>query len=557
MLESLHIENMAVIERLDVELSNGLTVITGETGSGKSVMLSALTFLLGGKPARELLRSGAEQGLVSAVFSNPGEACVLYLREAGFDCAEELMLQRTLSADGKSKCHLNGRAIPQAMLRELASHLVSMHAQNDNQRLLLSSVQHKILDTLALEKTALTSYRAAYQAFLATKEQIERLRRDMTEAARLAAVLRFQIGEIDAAHLRPGEEEELEQKRRKLQHAERIAKHADFTYRALYGNEKGNALLLVDRAAGALQQLAQILPEVSEAAERLLNIHYEIEDIANLARDLCEDTDGDPTAALNRVEGRLDTISKLRKKYGEDISAVLEFRRRSAEQLELLEHSEEKIGALEARYEAQKKELAALCDSLHEARTRAANELGERVMAQLSFLDMAGVLFAIRVTPTGEFGPDGADLIEFCISTSKGAPLAPLSRIASGGELARVMLAIKSVLNDTDQVATAVFDEVDTGISGKTSRKIGMKLAGIAKRTQVLCVTHSAQIASLAHTHLKITKTVGEGLAASSVSVLDEQGRIDEVARILGGLQVTKAQVEAAKDMIKEGRACQ
>ena len=555
MLDSLHIENIAVIRALDVDFSAGLSAITGETGAGKSVMLDAIAFLLGAKSTRELLRNGTQCGEVSAVFSDVGPACTSFLEQAGMPVQDELMLQRTLSADGKSKCRLNGRAVPLSLLRELSGYLVSIHAQNDNQMLLKSDVQHKILDSTAALGEDLETYRVCYQARKETENQLRSLHRDSTEKARLADILRFQIAEIDAAKLKVGEEEALLQKRAKLQNAEKIAKQSEFVYRVLYASEKASAALILERAAAAMQSLSSAVPEAATAAEKLLNMRYEVEDIANTARDMAEGTEGDPTEALNRVEGRLDTITKLRRKYGEDETAILAFREESFARLSALENSDEVKKELEGRYRAQTKELRAIADRLHTARVAAAEKLSEAVLRELAFLDMPSVRFAVSVDPAKEFDQNGADTVEFLIATNPGEPLLPLSRIASGGELARIMLALKSVLNDRDGVTTAVFDEVDTGISGKTSRKIGIKLAEIGKHTQVLCVTHSAQIASLATTHYKIVKNVENGSACSTVTALDDGARVEEVARILGGLYVTDAQMAAARDMIEEGRA--
>ena len=555
MLDSLHIENIAVIRLLDVDFSTGLCAITGETGAGKSVMLDAVAFLLGARPAKDLLRNGAEQGEVSAVFSNIGAPCEQFLEESGFPCTGELMLQRTLSLEGKSKCRLNGRAIPLTLLRELAGYLVSIHGQNDNQMLLKPAVQHQVLDSMASIGQELAEYRTVYDERKKTLAALTTIRKDSAETARLADVLRFQIAEIDAAKLKDGEEELLLQKRDKLQNAEKIAKQSSFVYRALYASEKGSASLILERAAQAMQQLSAVIPQAKEAADKLIGMRYEVEDIANFARDLSEDAEGDPTAALNRVEERLDTIVKLRRKYGEDVKAILAFRAAAAARLEGLGNVEDRIDELERICKQQSAVLKELAKKLHAARTIAAHELARAVLSELSFLDMPFVRFEVSVRECEDFGPLGADEIEFLIATNPGDPLSPLARIASGGELARIMLALKSVLNDRDGVSCAVFDEVDTGISGKTSRKIGIKLAEIGQRTQVLCVTHSAQIASLATTHYKIVKNVENGSAESSVFPLDDEGRVAEVARILGGLCVTQAQSAAARDMIEEGRA--
>lgn len=555
MLSSLHIENIAVIRSLDVDFTAGLCAITGETGAGKSVMLDALGFLLGGRAARDLLRNGTAEGEVSALFTEIGEEVAAHLREAGVEAGDEILLQRTLSADGRSKCRLNGRAVPLTLLRELAGRLVSIHGQNDNQMLLKGEVQHKILDDTAALAGELVAYRAIYHARKQTLAELANLQRDSAEAARLADILRFQIAEIDAAKLKVGEEEALLQKRVKLQNAEKISKQSEFVYRVLYGSEKASASLILERAAQAMQSLSGAVPEAADAAKKLLEMRYEVEDIAERAHDLADGTDGDPTEALNRVEGRLDTITKLRRKYGENESAILAFRTEAVKRLNALDNADGERETLEKKFHAQTKEMREIADRLHTARVRAAEALSGKVLAELSFLDMPSVRFAVSVTPISDFDVNGADAVEFLIATNPGEPLLPLSRIASGGELARVMLAVKSVLNDRDGVASAVFDEVDTGISGKTSRKIGIKLAEIGKHTQVLCVTHSAQIASLATTHYKIVKSVENGAAESTVYPLDEQGRVCEVARILGGLKITEAQIAAAGDMIEEGKA--
>ena len=555
MLTSLHIENIAVIRSLDVDFTDGLCVITGETGAGKSVMLDALGFLLGGRAARDLLRNGTSQGEVSALFTDLGEEVSAYLAEIGARADGELLLQRTLTADGKTKCRLNGRAVPLTLLRELAGRLVSIHGQNDNQMLLRNEVQHSILDGTAALDGTLTAYRAVYQARKATIAELKSLQRDSAEQQRLVDILRFQIAEIDAAKLKVGEVVALLQTRTKLQNAEKISKQSEFVYRVLYGSEKASASLILERAAQAMQSLCNAVPEAETAAKKLLEMRYEVEDIANTARDLAEGTEGDPTEALNRVEGRLDTITKLRRKYGEDEKAILAFRAEAAKRLASLENADGAREELEKTLRAQTKELREIADRMHTARVSAAEALAKNVLAELAFLDMPSVRFAVSVTDQGEFDANGADLVEFLIATNPGEPLLPLSRIASGGELARVMLAVKSVLNDRDGVASAVFDEVDTGISGKTSRKIGIKLAEIGKHTQVLCVTHSAQIASLAKTHYKIVKSVENGAAESTVHPLDENARVAEVARILGGLEITEAQTAAARDMIEEGKA--
>ncbi|MBR7181892.1 MAG: DNA repair protein RecN, partial [Clostridia bacterium] len=532
-----------------------LSVITGETGAGKSVMIDALSFLLGARPARELLRSGEEMATVSAVFGDLGDDCIAYLAASGFACEDELLLQRTLSADGKVKSRLNGRAVTQTILKELAAYLVSIHGQNDNQHLLRRETQQALLDSATDFGEAMPRYKALFAAWRESERQLADLHKNSAEAARLRDIYAFQIAEIDAAHLRVGEEEELLTRRARLQNAEKINKQTEFTYHILYGSEKASATLILERAAQSMAQLSGAIPEAIALSERLQSLRYEVEDIANTARDFAEDCETDPTKALNRIEGRLDAITKLRRKYGEDIPAILAFREEAAKKLALLENHEESEAALHETIAKQKKELLSLAQLLHEARRRKADEITASVLGELTFLDMPSVKFEVRLTESEELLANGTDRAEFCIATNPGEPLSPLSHIASGGELARIMLALKSVLNAQDGVKTAVFDEVDTGISGKTARKIGIKLAEIGKGCQVLCITHSAQVASLATTHYKIAKRQENDRAFTSVAPLDEKGRVAEVARILGGISITQAQTEAAVEMIEEGRS--
>jgi len=540
--------------RADADFAAGLSVMTGETGSGKSVMVDCLMFLLGGKPVRDLLRTGEEKGTVSAVFSSPGDECRAYLRELGFEIGDELLLQRTLTADGKTQARLDGRVITGAMLRDVARYLVSVHGQNDNQMLLQKSAQEKILDGVADFGGDRAVYTAAYQRYTAAAAALSALQKDAAEQNRLRDILQYQIAEIDAAHLQAGEEETLAARRLKLQYAEKIAKKSDFAYQVLYGNEKGNVVMLLERAAQALSQLSDVVPEAGATAEKLSAMRYEAEDAAVTAKGFADSEEGDATVALDRVEARLDAIAKLRRKYGADIGEILAFRAAAAAKLAGLENVGEETARLQSEIDASLAVMKEKSARLHQARVKAAQMLSDGVMRQLAFLDMPAVSFAVTVDTVDAFGPVGCDDVAFCIATNPGEPMLPLSRVASGGELARVMLALKSVLNDRDGVGTAVFDEVDTGISGKTARKIGIKLAEIGKKTQVLCVTHSAQIASLATTHFKIVKTEEAGRACSAVVPLDEAGRRAEVSRILGGLAVTPAQVAAAADMIEEGR---
>lgn len=558
MLASLHIENIAVIRSVDIDFTGGFTTFTGETGAGKSILIDSINLLLGNRADRELIRKGEDRALVSAIFSELSADTLASLRALGVEPDEEglLMIQRTVSADGHSAARLNGRAITLSVLREVGALLIHIHGQNDN-RLLTDPEQHiRILDAYANDGAELAAYRASYEELCRIRREIKAVSGDESERLRRLEMLRYQIADIDALSLREGEEEELEEKRRRLQNAERIAKQTSFSYRALKGSEKGSVTYILSRAVQSLSQLHDVIPETTAFSEKLEDFMWQIDDIAEQIADLGGEGMEDPTALLNRVEARLDGINKLCRKYGKDVAAILEFRKNAALQLEQLEGADERLEALgkqEKQAVSAAKEAAA---RLHACRGKAALQLQAEITEALAFLDMPRVKFVIRTEPRYENGEPsfdrfGQESISFLISTNPGEPPAPMSRIASGGELSRIMLSLKSVIADKDGIPTVIYDEVDTGVSGKTARKIGIKLRASADRTQLFCVTHSAQIASLASHHFVIRKQELDGRASTTVSLLDREGRVAELARILGGLSVTDAQRQAALDMLE------
>lgn len=555
MLQSLHIENIAVIKTLDLEFSSGFSVLSGETGAGKSIILDSINLLLGNRVSRELIRTGETRATVSAIFSDLSPDVVVAVENMGFSAEDgELMLSRTISTDGRGSTRLNGQAIPVAMQKELGRLLLNIHGQNDNQKLLQKSSHAALLDAYAHDESAAEAYRAAYRTYTEARDALRDCDRDAASAEQLRAVLEFQVKEIGAAKLKVGEEERLTQERNKLQNIEKIAKQTKFAHFALQGSEKSAAVLL-ERAAAALRQISNVVPEGEELAQRLLSCRYEVEDIAETIADWGGEEYDDPTAALNRIESRLDVITRLERKYGADIEAVLAFRAKAAEQLASLENADERREQLTKQLTAARETLRAAADKLTAARRAASADMTAQIGEVLRFLDMPRVHFDVRIAPyegKETFRADGADDVEFLISTNPGEPLLPMIKIASGGELSRIMLAVKSVLSGSDGVPTVVFDEVDTGVSGKTSRKIGIKLKTIARDVQVLCVTHSAQIVSLADHHFYIYKEVVDDRTLTRVRELDESERIEEIARILGGMQVTDAQRESARELMKE-----
>ncbi|MBQ2999910.1 MAG: DNA repair protein RecN, partial [Clostridia bacterium] len=493
MIQSLHIENIAVVKSLDLDFGEGLTVLSGETGAGKSIIMDSLGLLLGNRAEKELIRTGEERAEVSAVFSALSRESLALLEELGFSATDDsIMLSRTMTQSASS-ARLNGRAIPLSVLREIAGKLFNIHGQNDNQQLLDPKNHVSLLDAYAECLSEREAYAKVYRQILHQRAQIDSLARDAKEQARLCEILRFQIADIDAGKLKVGEEEALTELTKKLRSVEQITKCVTLVEKALKGGEKGKgAIYLTDRSAEALTAISDALPETEELIERLNNIRYELEDIAECVADLDEFGGDDALEKLDRAEGRLSIIEKLKRKYGSSVEEVLAFRQDAAEKLDAIEHVEDRM--IELREELQKTEREAkeLAEQLSQKRRSAAKGLTEKIKATLEFLDMPKVRFEVGMKPTHDFSAYGCDEVEFLIATNAGEPLMPMAKIASGGELARIMLSLKNVLNECDGVNTVIFDEIDTGISGKTSRKVGIKLKEIGKSAQVLCVTHSA-----------------------------------------------------------------
>lgn len=561
MLESLHIENVAVIKSVDIDFADGLCVLTGETGAGKSLLIDSVVCLTGGRVSRELIRAGADKALISALFSPPEGELAAALSELGIDLPEgdQLLLQRVITRDGRSTARINGRAVTQSILREAGALLINIHGQSDNQKLMQPAAHRSLLDEYAQDTAEREAYGALYTQWKTARDEITRLRRDVAERLRLREMLEFQIKDIDGAKLKAGEEEKLTERRDKLLHLEKINRQVSLTCRALCDGEKATVTALCDRAEAALTAIAGIIPECDGLIERIAAIRAEAEDIAERVRDFADEDMGDPTAELDKLEGRLDTISRLGRKYGDGVAAILAFRKDAATRLNEIDTADEKIGELEAEVASLTGKLTEKAAALTDVRTSAAAALSGAVREALAFLDMPKVRFEVAVRPAAEFGVFGCDEVEFLLSANPGEPLGAMTRMASGGELSRIMLAIRSVLNEKYGVPTAIYDEVDTGISGRTARKVGIKLATIAKRSQVICVTHSAQIGSLADAHYVIEKKEavqdGETRAETSVRRIEEADRVEEIARILGGLDVTDSQRAAARELIagKEG----
>ncbi len=554
MIEFLHIENVAVVKTLDIEFNNGMTALTGETGAGKSIIIDSLNLLSGARADKELLRVGESRAEVSAVFSGLRPEVVKEINEMGFEVSDGSVMVSRSFTQSSSAARLNGRPITLSLLKDVSGMLFGIHGQNDNMLLLEPKNHIKILDSFAGNDKLISEYSKLYSEILHLRVEIDSITADAMEQNRMREVLKFQIEDIDAVKLKKGEEEELEAAALKLRSAEKITKACALVDKALNGGKGMGAIYLTERAAAAMDSVSDALPEAQALAARLSDVRYELEDIVGSLSAISDISDGDPTARLDRIEERLHAISKLKRKYGSTVEKIIAFRNDAAKKLDLIDNAEDRKIDLENELKATCEKAKNTAKKLSEARRTAAHGLTKRVCETLAFLDMPKVRFEVSLKPSADFNAFGCDEVEFLLSANVGEPLMPMAKIASGGELARIMLSLKNVLNESDGINTVIFDEIDTGISGKTSRKVGIKLKEIGKASQVICVTHSAQIASLANNHLYVSKREVSGRTESDVRPLNGNERTLEIARILGGIEISDVQMAAATEMIEEGK---
>jgi len=559
MLHSLHIENIAVIKCVELEFSNGFMVISGETGAGKSIIIDGINLLLGAKADKELIRHGESTATVSALFTELSELTLNQCANHGILLDEEktLFIQRTINQDGRSIVKINGRTVNLAVLKQISPGLVNIHGQSDTGVLADAEKHIEILDVYSASENLVESYRDVYYRLEKTRRSIQDITAKEAERERLKEILLYQIKDIDSAKLHDGEEEELVDKKVKIRNSEKIIKNSEFVYKALRGSEKGSASYLIDRSITALNQLSGVIPSYEGHAEKLREALSGIEDVAEEVLAIVEDFDSDPTTTLNEIESRLDKISKLKRKYGFTVKDILEFKDKAKAELDALENYEETVEALKKEEEILYNQALIIADEIHAVRLRSADDLKKKICEILEFLDMPGVVFYVNISVEEHDGKkilnkDGYDKVELYLSANKGAEPQSLAKVASGGEIARVMLALKSVIADKDGVSSVIFDEIDTGVSGKTARKIGLKMRAMSSGLQIFCVTHSAQIASLADIHFLISKSDVDGKTQTSVKSLDYDGRVKELSRILGGINVTDSQRAAAIDMLNE-----
>lgn len=557
MLRTLNIKNVALIEQLSVSFDGGFSVLTGETGAGKSIIIEALNFVLGERASRELIRSGAQKAAVEAAFvllpDAPVREALAALELEPED--DELVLSRELSAAGKNVCRVNGTLISAAALKQIGDQLVDIHGQHEHQSLLDARRHLPLLDRFASADTAplLDALSERFAAAQRAHRALQEADMDERERAHRLDLLAYQIREIDAAQLREGEEESLFEQRRLLQNAQAIMDALETSAACLSGDE--GALGPLSIAMHAMSGVAQYHADYADVAEKLSDGYYAIEDLSYTLRDLRGAFSYDPEE-LNRIEERLELLSRLRRKYGANAAEILRYREKIGEEYELLSTSEQRREALAKAYDAALAEYAALADRLSEARRRAAALLRERLLPELNDLGMPHASFDVRFGRLAGDAPSarGVDEAEFLLSANRGEPLKPLSRVASGGEISRVMLAFKRVLADSDGISTMVFDEIDSGISGQIGNAVALKMRQIAEGHQVLCITHLPQIAACAHAQYHVFKQEINGKTISSVIRLDEDGRCRELARIMGSRADDPVALQHARQLLGDAQ---
>ena len=557
MLRILRIENIAVAREVELELGRGFSVLTGETGAGKSILIDGLTLVLGGRISKDMIRPGEKNASVTAIFSGV-ENILPVLDDLGIhpDGEGEITVRRVFSEDGKSSTKINGKNASVSDLRELSSLLININGQNDTHTALDQSTHIELLDEYSvLDRSAYSEF---YREYLDAVQELKEIKESLRDRSMMTDILKYQIKEIDAAKLsNPDEEEKLEKLRIKLKDIEKISKYTGIVVRALSQSEKGvTAAYMLEKAQAALEQLGGVMENAQELAEKLESMRYEIIDIAEQTSDLIDSDMQNPEEKLDHVEKRLSLISRLEKKYGADISEILSFREEAAQKLDALESGD--LAVREAETALAKAYEAALAEAkrLSGIRSENAKILSDQVGASLKYLDMPKARFEVKVSrdysSDGKeiLNPNGCDSVCFMFTANPGYPMKELSKVASGGELSRTVLAIKCALAGKHGVDTVIFDEIDTGVSGATSQKIGMKLRELSKHIQVICVTHSPQVASLADAHFFIHKSEKDGKAESFVRLLTDEERISEIARIIGGVTVTDKQIQAAREML-------
>ena len=552
MLRLLHIENIAVIEQAEIVFEDGFNVMTGETGAGKSIVIDAISAILGERAYRDMIRTGTSRAAVRAIFDRVPE--LPWFAENGVPYDAETDIRRELTADGKNLCRVNGTAVTVGVLKKLGVQLINIHGQHDSAALFDEAQHLTVLDSFAEDEAERAAYAERYEAVRALRREIDRLSMDESEKLRRMESLQYQIDELTKAHLRPGEEEELEARRKLMQNAEKLSDGLHEASACLDGDSQTDgAATLLGQAERALARLARIDDQLAPLQETVADLMYRVRDCAEQVAEQV-DALSFSEAELDDVEQRLDILHRLHRKYGPTCEEMLAYLEKAKNELDEIEFSSDRVEQLKKKLRAAEQTAQEAALVLRERRKRAGKQLSARICSELAELDMKKVEFSCVFTET-ELTPLGADAVAFYMTANAGEALKPLSKVASGGELARIMLALKNVLAERDRVPTLIFDEVDTGVSGRAAQRVAEKLLAVSRTKQVLCVTHLPQLAALADTHFRIAKREADGRTYTSVTPLDFEGRRQELARIIGGANITETTLQSAGEMLKQRQA--
>lgn len=547
MLTSLKIENVAIIESAAIEFGCGLNVLTGETGAGKSIVIDSINAILGERTSRDIIRTGAQSAKVYAVFEDVNERVRNFLDENGIDCEDGvLIINRTLSREGKNVCRINGAPVTVSMLREIGGELIDIHGQHDNQSLLSPEKHCGFVDSFAGNADLIADYREKYGRLCEIRSKLKKLTTDESSKSQRIDFLTYQIDELEKAEITIGERDELKARKSLINNSQKVIESLNIAYEALKAD--GAGIDMITDAESEIANASAYMETLGEASEKITDIRYELEDIAETVRDAMTEVDFDPSE-LEDIDERLDLLYRLSKKYGDTEEEMLEYLEKARAELDNIAFSEERVKKLQKQEKEALAETKTAACKLTESRKTAGEKLSNAICSELEFLDMPNVRFVVKCSDIG-LTENGKDEIEFLISANAGEEPKPLAKIASGGELSRIMLAIKNVLAETDGVDTMIFDEIDTGVSGRAAQKIAMKLRSASKGRQVICVTHLAQIAAQGDVHLYISKSVSDGKTYTNIKSLIEEERVAEIARIMGGMEITKLQLESAREML-------
>ncbi len=555
MLSLLHIENIALIDQAEITFGKGFNVLTGETGAGKSIIIDAIGAVLGERTSRDLIRTGEKAALVTALFRDLPDLPWFAETGIGPDENKELLISRKIQGDGKNFCHVGGVPCTVVQLKALGSQLIDIHGQHDGQQLLDETCHLGYLDSFGGLSEGLADYRTAYEALAHLRRQIAALQMDEAEKARRVDTLQFQISELERAELRPGEEEELEERKTILRSADKLMAAVESAYSALFGDEsRDGASSLLAEAEGELSRVAEVSGELSRLSAVVSELRYAAEDATEGLRDLRDSLEFSP-GELDQVENRLDQLHRLKKKYGGTVQEMLDYLLRCREELDRMELADDTLAKLKKQRKVQLDATRQKGQMLSEKRQKAAQTLKKRIEEELRQLDMPKVTFQVEFAPkSGKLGLDetGMDEVRFLMSANVGETLKPIAKVASGGELSRIMLALKNVLAENDSIMTLIFDEVDTGVSGRAAGKVAEKMSRLSQGCQVLCVTHLPQIAAMSDSHYSVRKAEKAGRTYTSVTELDRAGRREELARLTGGMHISPAILEGAEELLKE-----